>query len=280
MVRIPCGANPRSTRDTLAKLRRRRPAPISSMSDSAISAITSALRRRRRGRASVTCASRSKLSRSGRDARRAGRTPNASPVRTERDKVKASTEPLMRTSALRRRISGTHGNRASSPQTASRTPHAPPATASSTLSVKSSRISRRRPAPSAARIASSGERAAARASARLATFAAAISSTSATAPQSTNNALRKSSVWSFWMVFARTRWPVLVRGYSFSSRSATASSAVLTRSRLTPGFMRASTLIPGWVSRSRNWSAHRPMGRKMSLETRNRKPAGMTPMTV
>ena len=57
------------------------------------------------------------------------------------------------------------------------TPTTPPQTASSALSVSSCRTSRPRPAPSAARIASSRSRPSIRASVRLATFAHAISRT-------------------------------------------------------------------------------------------------------
>ena len=56
----------------------------------------------------------------------------------------------------------------------------PPATASIRPSVASCRTRRQRPAPSAARVASSGSRAAPRASSRLATFNEAISNTTAT----------------------------------------------------------------------------------------------------
>ena len=72
-------------------------------------------------------------------------------------------------------------------------PSALPTTASSTLSVSSCRIRRRRPAPSAERIAISPRRDEARTSSRLATFAHAISRTKATVPSSTSNPRRTSS---------------------------------------------------------------------------------------
>ena len=71
-------------------------------------------------------------------------------------------------------------------------PMAPPAIASMALSVSSCRMRRRRPAPSAARIAISDCRDAARASIRFATLAQAISSTRPTAPSSTSSAVRVS----------------------------------------------------------------------------------------
>ncbi len=67
---------------------------------------------------------------------------------------------------------------------------APPATASSVLSVSSCRTSRPRPAPSAARIASSRSRPSIRASVRLATFAQAISSTSPVMPSRISSSSR------------------------------------------------------------------------------------------
>ena len=67
---------------------------------------------------------------------------------------------------------------------ASSSPKAPPASPSSVFSVRSWRTSRARPAPMAARIASSRRRDADRDSSRFATFADAISSTKPTAPNS------------------------------------------------------------------------------------------------
>ena len=64
---------------------------------------------------------------------------------------------------------------ACAPQYANRTPNVPPSTESITLSVKSCRATRARPAPSASRTAISFCRAAARASISPATFAQAIS---------------------------------------------------------------------------------------------------------
>ena len=74
------------------------------------------------------------------------------------------------------------------PSTPSASPMTPPITDSSTLSVSSCRMMRPRPAPIAARSATSRLRAVARTSSRLATLAHAISRTKATA------ALRISSV--------------------------------------------------------------------------------------
>ena len=86
----------------------------------------------------------------------------------------------------RARSRGARARRAS----ASATPTAPPVRPSSRLSVSSWRTSRPRPAPMAARNASSRSRTDARASSRFATLVHAISSTHATAPSSTRIAGR------------------------------------------------------------------------------------------
>jgi hypothetical protein len=66
------------------------------------------------------------------------------------------------------------------------------ASATTTLSASSCRMSRPGPAPRAARTASSGRFASPRISNRFATFALAMSSTSPTAPNSTSMAVRTS----------------------------------------------------------------------------------------
>ena len=75
---------------------------------------------------------------------------------------------------------------ASIAQSASNSANAPPNTPSNALSVSIWRINRQRPAPSAARTASSFSRPAERASCRLATLAQAMSRTQPTAPSNSN----------------------------------------------------------------------------------------------
>ena len=92
---------------------------------------------------------------------------------------------------VKRAVNATSRSR---PAAASAKPRAPPKSASSVLSVSSWRTSRPRPAPSAARIASSRLRRSMRDSIRLATLAQAISSTQPTAPSSTSSVGRARSV--------------------------------------------------------------------------------------
>ena len=83
---------------------------------------------------------------------------------------------------------GASSRRPCTAQYASATPAAPPIRDSDTLSTSSCRTSRRRAAPSAARMAISRRRDALFASSRLATFAHAMSRTQAMAPNSTRTA--------------------------------------------------------------------------------------------
>ena len=124
----------------------------------------------------------------------AGSAPNSMPVSTETTSVKPSTVASMPTSLARvvkRAVKATSRSR---PAAASPRPITPPMIASSVLSVSSWRTSRPRPAPSAARIASSRLRRSMRESIRFATLAQAISSTQPTAPSSTRSVGRARSV--------------------------------------------------------------------------------------
>ena len=85
-----------------------------------------------------------------------------------------------------------------SPSLAKANPSNPPNDACITLSVRSCRIIRCRPAPSAVRMLISLSRIAARESARLATFEHAIINTSATAPRRISNRVRTSATIPFW----------------------------------------------------------------------------------
>ncbi len=111
---------------------------------------------------------------------------------TETKSVKAITGASMPISSARGSSPGLSATTERTPQYASSRPSTPPASASSRLSVSSWRTSRSRLAPSAVRTAISFERAAARASNRLATLAQAMSSTNPTAPSSTSSAGRTS----------------------------------------------------------------------------------------
>ena len=124
----------------------------------------------------------------------AGSAPNSMPVSTETTSVKPSTVASMPTSLARVVKRAVKATSSWSAPLARPRPISPPATARSVLSVSSWRTSRPRPAPSAARIASSRLRRSMRASIRFATFAQAISRTQPTAPSSTSSVGRARSV--------------------------------------------------------------------------------------
>ena len=172
--------NPRLTSCSRKKLRMSRLAPTMSTRDKAISATTSTPRNR--------CAlpepcppSLSVCCTSSLANPNAGANPNANPARQEIPSVKASTDESMLTSSRRGIVSGFMSFKIRIPNVASNRPSVPPTSASTTLSVRSWRMSRRALAPRAAREAISFSRTADRASSRLATFTHAISRTKATA---------------------------------------------------------------------------------------------------
>ena len=107
------------------------------------------------------------------------------PVSSDVKKVKASTRLSMPTSFRRGMFSGPNTRSTLTASSAINSPTKPPMSASSTLSVSSCRAIRSRLAPTAARIAISFCRTAARAISRLATLAQAINSTKPTAPNNT-----------------------------------------------------------------------------------------------
>ena len=198
------GSRPGSTDRNPTKLRISSAAPTSSTSASAISATTSAERMRlwRTPVPERPLASFSVDTRSGFEVCSAGNRPNSRPVISETPIVKAMTRqssggmttaaPLA--SVRRGMFPGTSISNPRTPAAPRARPRTPPHPASSTLSVSSWRTTRPRAAPIAERTANSRWRPAARASSRLATFAHAISSTSATAPNSTSSAVRTSPV--------------------------------------------------------------------------------------
>ncbi len=140
-------------------------------------------------------------------------------------------------------------------QRATMTPSTPPIIESARLSVRSWRISRRRPAPSAARSDISRLRETARASWRLATFAHAMSSTTPTNPSRISSDARTGpTVTSRSSRVSGASW-ALVSGYcaamsrSMRSRSACADASVtpdLSRPKAqTAGFARVNQLLLG-----------------------------------
>ena len=127
------------------------------------------------------------------------------------------------------------------PHAASSRPAAPLAAASTRLSVSICLISRRRPAPSAARIASSFCREAARVSRRLATLAQAMRRTNATVAKRINSGCRTSPTISSCIGTSRTPMPAFTFGYWRSRADAIASISACAAPRSMPGFSRPMT---------------------------------------
>ncbi len=185
MVSRPSGRNPTGTCVSLVKLCSSRPAPTSSISVSATSAITSgpAAPRRDVARGPAPLSASTGACRPRKDD---GTSPKTTPATSDTTSENASARPF--TAISEPRGSPSSAERAKpTPQNASSTPARPPASASRTLSLTSHRVRSRRLAPSATRIAASCARPAARTRSRLATFAQATSSTSPTAPINTSS---------------------------------------------------------------------------------------------
>ena len=181
----PFGSNPGSTWLSAQRLRTRRPVPIKRTRASATSSATKADRSRSHmpdapapGDPAFNGTDRSAVG---------GRTAGATPTATVTSRQIRAVKPNIRASIA---ISLTRGNppgaaARSRPiaQNANSRPITPPASTSTADSVNRSRATRPRPAPNAARIASSRERVAARTRDMLATLAHARSSTVATAAE-------------------------------------------------------------------------------------------------
>jgi hypothetical protein len=145
------------------------------------------------------------------------------------------------------------------------TPSTPPIADTTRLSVTSWRTMRPRPAPSAARIASSLWRAVPRASCRCATLTHAISRTSPTAASSVQSAGRTSSKSLSSSGTSVAVWPLFVSGYWSSSCRSMPTTSARACATVAPGASRASRRAPVWFARlSQTFSAPwRPIGRYM-----------------
>ena len=141
-------------------------------------------------------------------------------------------------------------------------PATPPAAARDTLSTRNCRTRRLGPAPSAVRIATSGRRRLERASNRLATLTAAISSTNSTAVMSRNSSGLTGAVKADLSGSRVIPVSLFTSGYSLARPRATACRSASACSRLTPGFRRPTTSIAFDTLRLRNPGAvHAPIGR-------------------
>ena len=249
MVSTLCGSKPGATWCNAANVRISSPAPASSTMARAISLTTSRLRvlfcrvpEPPRAPVSFSVALRS-----AREAWIAGTSPNTMPVRKESSSVNPSTvqssvtpEPWIPILGM---LPGFKASRARTPEAPMARPSTPPANESSTLSVRSWRTIRPRPAPIAARIAISRDRTPARASSRLATFAQAMSSTAVTAPSRIRSAGRTlrtmiRCIGSTVKLPLGASMPGNLRLYSSAARVMPAFAACSE----TPGLSRAATL--------------------------------------
>ena len=148
----------------------------------------------------------------------------------------------------------------------------------SKLSVSSCRITRRRSAPNASRNAISRARALPRASDKLATFAHAISKRNATAPKSSRITGR---MFPEICSCNGTRTASASQGSVAASCLPSATVSACACATLIPPFRRP-TIVRKWLvfSLSMNCDVH-CHGTQASIRgSRNRKPRGMTPMTV
>ena len=171
--------NPGSTAMMRNMVRSNKPAPVMSSKDNANCAATSVRVSRWPKRVPVVRpAPAIPICKSRPLNRNAGRTPASRAANI----VAATAIPRTRASGLMSSSIGsvTAFESAGVASNATATPRNPPTTASTAPSIASCRINRPRPAPSAARVASSVIRDAPRASSRLATFTEAISITTPT----------------------------------------------------------------------------------------------------
>ena len=120
-------------------------------------------------------------------------------------------------------------------------PSTPPTAASTRLSVSNWRTTRPRPAPSAERIASSRDRAVARASSRLATLAQQMSSTKPTTPRNSIEVTRRSLPMIAWRTGTTSTPRPRFSGTVRASSAATAVISARARSTDAPA---ASRPIP------------------------------------
>ena len=190
----PSGLKPGSTDSSFVKLCSKSPAPVSSVTASAISPTTiNRFVRLADGRDRTPPApARSADVKSFPATCSAGSNPNARPVTIAISAVAASVVVSIEARAMSSTLWGARDRSSLMPTFAIARPTAAPQSESRTLSVMSCRTRRPRPAPSAVRTAISLSRAVARTSRRFATLAQAMSSTNATAPSMMSSGFRMS----------------------------------------------------------------------------------------
>ena len=176
----------------------------------------------------------------------AGASPKRRPLMSDAASANSSTCQSTAISSARGKLPGQNDTKGRIPRTARTTPRAPPARASTELSVRHWRTNRPRPAPRAARIAISRSRETARAKSRLAIFAHATNRTEPTAPSSNHSAGRTPLTNSWPRRCAINRRPSSNFGYSRARRPAIRSSSICADVTAMPGPRRART----WTNRA------------------------------
>ena len=247
------------------------------MNASAVSATTSALRARHRAvppepflSTSISC---------GEVSCSAGASPARSPAPIEATSAKASTAPSMCTSSSRGMSGGASASSAPRIHGDASTTSSPPSAASTRASTIRWRTSAPRPAPSAARMASSRCRAIPRASSSDATLAQAISSASSTAPKSAVSAGFTGPIRSSSSGCASIRQPACspicawIRGADTSNSACASPTEAPGLSRATPvtQFMPRNSFSLPSIAIGSSTSAWRRSGKWKS--------AGITPPT-
>ncbi len=227
------------------KLRTNSPAPMTSITASAISVVTSTLRNRSRPTPPVDplLASCSAAWISVRANRSTGASPKARPVTAVVPKVNSSTPPSRVTSSSRGRFTGPTATRRSMPSAARAMPTAAPAAASTMLSVNNCRPIRTLPAPKADRTAISRPRSAMRDSRRFTTLTHAMSSKRAVAPRRMRSAVRVSPTTDSCSGMSVVPYARFQFGYSASSLLAMTARSARAASMSTPVFTRPITSI-------------------------------------
>ncbi len=190
-------SNPGSIENSRFRLRHNKPEPTSKTSARATSPMTSASRIRECPDA-VAREFWIRWRTSDRAVRPAVRNPIASPINVVMLSAKTKALRSIAIALARGKPGGLKPISACTAKKATRMPAAPPTNARRSDSVRSCRMIRARPAPSAARIASSPSRWTLRASSRLVTFTHAINRTSTAAPKIERSAGRTASVMSSW----------------------------------------------------------------------------------
>ena len=259
----------------LRKLFTSSPAPITSITATAISVTTRSERPRNRALPSLPDRppSRNELPRFTRAARRAGTAPKTRPVTIESSSANAITVAFTPSSSARGMLVGAIAPSSRTPAHASSRPSAPPPNESSKLSVSDVWSILALDAPSAVRTAISRSLASARVSSRFATFEELSSRRSPTAPSRMNSATRTPPFTSSASPTANAlkcaltgHWPSSVQRFATTCRSRVTCATV------TPGLSRTSPNIPWLLS---GWLGSSPSGVNTSARVRRWNSSGM-----